>query len=327
MPDENTPKDIIIAVTELVKTVPIYQDALQPAAKQLGHALETVGKVVNLVLEPFVGLVWGYERIKGYVQTSVAEKLASTPPSEIQAPAVNVAGPAMEALRYAGHEPTLRELYSNLLAASMDKKTATTAHPAFVEFIKQITPDEAKLMGLFQREQPFPVISVIADVTGTFGGSVVFFRRFSLLGYQAGCEYPLQTPSYLDNLERLGLIHFPELSAYTTTEIYWPLEQHPELKLLINHIDSQPSHHHSFKRHAIEVTQLGRLFIRACILDHSSARIPSNATVAVPNSVEIFGNLNSGPFALSDGYIGAGLPTIPPERFPENLEQASIKAP
>ena len=39
---ESKVKDIIEATTALVKAAPVYQDAIQPAAKELGHTLEVV---------------------------------------------------------------------------------------------------------------------------------------------------------------------------------------------------------------------------------------------------------------------------------------------
>ena len=39
---ERKVRDTIEAVTGLVKAVPVYEDALQPAAKELGKALGTV---------------------------------------------------------------------------------------------------------------------------------------------------------------------------------------------------------------------------------------------------------------------------------------------
>ena len=44
-------KTTIDAITGLVQAVPIYQDTLQPAAKQVGKSLETVAKTVNIALE------------------------------------------------------------------------------------------------------------------------------------------------------------------------------------------------------------------------------------------------------------------------------------
>ena len=43
-------KQIIDSVTALTKAVPIYEDAVQPVAKEAGKALETVGKAVNVAL-------------------------------------------------------------------------------------------------------------------------------------------------------------------------------------------------------------------------------------------------------------------------------------
>ncbi len=48
MSDDNEVTSTIKAVAELAKVVPIYQDAIQPAAKQVGKALETVTKAVHV---------------------------------------------------------------------------------------------------------------------------------------------------------------------------------------------------------------------------------------------------------------------------------------
>lgn len=130
--DNNKPetnvKATIDAVTGLVKAVPVYQDTLQPAAKQIGQSLETVKKTVNIALAPIKALVWGYEKIEEFITTRLSEKLKNVPEENITTPKPEVAGPAVEALRYSGHNPNLRELYANLLANAMDKSTIHLAH-------------------------------------------------------------------------------------------------------------------------------------------------------------------------------------------------------
>ena len=133
----------IKAVTGLVKEVPVYQDAVQPLAKETGKILQTVGRAVNAALMPAIGLVWGIEKIEEFVYTKVAKKLEDTPVDEICSPDLAVAGPALESLRYTGHKESLSELYANLLASAMDLKTAKTAHPGFVEIIRNMSSDEA----------------------------------------------------------------------------------------------------------------------------------------------------------------------------------------
>lgn len=276
MIDESKVKDVAAAVKGIVEAVPIYQDAIQPAAKEIGKALQTVVKSVHVALAPVSALVWGYEQIKDFVSTKVSEKLLHTPPEDIESPRPNVAGPALEALRYTGHESTLRELYANLLATSMDAETASLAHPGFVEIIKQMTPDEARLMKLFAEKRPFPVITLRSEFKETGKGGTDVLRHFSLLGYEAGCEHPQLTPGYLDNLCRLGIIQIPEFFRYTATGVYDPLENHPEVKKLMDRINAQEDHTSKIGRKGALVTQLGRQFITACVVDHADLRAHIN---------------------------------------------------
>ncbi len=54
VPEENDKSgsitEIVKAVGELADKVPVYQDAIQPAAKQIGKGLEVVAKAVNAAL-------------------------------------------------------------------------------------------------------------------------------------------------------------------------------------------------------------------------------------------------------------------------------------
>ncbi|HJR99976.1 MAG TPA: hypothetical protein VJ780_03490, partial [Flavobacterium sp.] len=89
-------KATIDAVTGLVKAIPVYQDTLQPAAKEVGKTLGTVAKVVNIALAPITALVWGYDRIEDFISTRVAEKLKNIPEENIITPPASVVGPAVE---------------------------------------------------------------------------------------------------------------------------------------------------------------------------------------------------------------------------------------
>ena len=126
--EENNIRNVVDAVTGVAKAVPVYQDILQPAAQELGKALQTVAKTVHIALAPVGALVWGYDQLKDFVSTKVADRLKNVPPENIVTPKPNVAGPVLESLRYTGHEPSLSDLYANLLAASMDKSTAQGAN-------------------------------------------------------------------------------------------------------------------------------------------------------------------------------------------------------
>ena len=150
----------IDTISELSKALPIYPDAIQPAAKQVGQTLELAAKSVNIALAPIKVMVWSYDRIEKFISESVARKLEKTPQDRIITPAPEVAGPVLNALVFSGENVNLRELYSNLLATAMDQQTQQQAHPSFVEIIKNLTSDEAKLIRAFLHSDSFPVIDV-----------------------------------------------------------------------------------------------------------------------------------------------------------------------
>jgi len=63
MGDENKIRDAADAVKGIVEAVPVYKDIVQPTAKEVGTALQTVAKSIHLALAPVAVLVWAYEKI------------------------------------------------------------------------------------------------------------------------------------------------------------------------------------------------------------------------------------------------------------------------
>jgi hypothetical protein len=262
---DNKVKETIDAVTGLVKAVPIYQDALQPVAKQLGRSLETVGKAINVALAPVGMLVWGYDKCQEFISTKVADRLKDVPPEDIITPKPNVAVPAIQALRYTGHEESLSDMYANLLATAMEKSAAEGAHPAFVEIIKQLTSDEAKLLSYLLQPIPLPLVSVRADHEDYEKGGYEIANNISLFGEKANLEHPHIVRTYLDNLSRLGLIILPEDNAYINSEIYSELEKSNEVKKHQDPARLRPEHQFKLRRHAVKVTNLGLHFGKICV--------------------------------------------------------------
>jgi hypothetical protein len=253
------------AIAELAKSVPIYQDALQPAAKEAGKSLHLVTRAVNAALAPVEGLVWGVERVRDFVRERVSAKLDNVPPEDVQEPKPHIGVPAIEALRYTGSESELSELYANLLATSMDRATAYRAHPGFVDMIKNMSPDEARIMRFLagSGDQPLINIKLVMNESGHF---VVANRHVSLIGLKAGCEHPPLAANYLDNLVRLGLVELPE-RFLVNDAIYEEIENHQQIKQIREQLAAREGARVEIERKKIELTDLGKQFIRACVLD------------------------------------------------------------
>lgn len=256
------------AVAEIAKAIPIYPDAVQPAAKEVGKSLHLVARAVNAALAPLEALVWGVEQIREFVRERVATKLENVPPEDIQQPKPHIAVPVIEALRYTGTEPELSELYANLLATSMDKATAYRAHPGFVDMIKNMPPDEARIMRLFATASSQALINIKA--IDNSGGFQITQRHLSLIGIDAGCDYPPLTANYLDNLARLGLIEFPSTRRIKSDEPYQRIEAHPEVKKIIEDLRSLNTHTIEVEKIKLELTDLGKQFVRACVIDKAA---------------------------------------------------------
>jgi Abortive infection alpha len=268
MSEESKIRDAADAVKGIVEAVPIYQDALQPAAKEIGKGLETIAKTIHIALAPIAALVWGFEQIRDFVTTRVAEKLKDIPQERIQTPSPMVAGPALEALKYTGHEESLRELYANLLATSIDSETAASAHPAFVDMIKSMTPDEAKIMNLLATRRAYPII----DLKVTYkegGGFLILHRNVSLISEEAGCQHPQFTANYLDNLCRLGLLEIPFGRFLKESTHYEPIENDPGVLQLKQQFEGDDKRAFGVDRRKVELTDLGKQFVGACVIDKS----------------------------------------------------------
>lgn len=258
--------EIAKAIGEVVDKVPIYQDAVQPAAKEIGKGLQVVAKAVNAALTPVEGLIWGIEQIRDFVRERVAKKLEGVPPEEIQQPKPHIAVPAIDALRYTGTEESLSELYANLLATSMDKATAYRAHPGFVDMIKNMCPDEARIMRLLAAQSYYPLVN-IKTVSKADSSFQIVQRHISLIGLDAQCEHPGLAANYLDNLERLGLVQIETMVRMQKDEFYKRIEEFPQIKGILGDINKVEGRRAEVDKIRLAVTDLGKQFIRACVIN------------------------------------------------------------
>lgn len=265
MNDNNIIKNTADAIKGVVDAVPVYQDVVQPAACQIGNALETVAKVIQVALAPLRALVWGFEQISSYLESRVSERLQSIPLDRIQTPPPRIAGPAIEALRFTAQEPDLREMYANLLATAMDSMTENKAHPAFVETIKQLSPLDARIFKLIasKRYTLQPLLDlIIYSKPPDFeeGGVATVNSSISLLSKDT--DHKLVAAS-IDNLIRLGLVS--SSGSLFHKPIY---EELMRLDIVQKHLKEKiPSLKPDIRYRKVEVPDFGQMFIDACVIE------------------------------------------------------------
>ena len=126
-----------------VKT--IYNDIAHPVLLEAGKTMAIPFKAINWLAEVAkaycVDKMANTEKLKNCVQ----KRIESIPDEELREPPKNIVVPAILSNSYTDSEE-LRLMYANLIANSMNKQQKHSAHPAFVEIIKQLTPSEALLL-------------------------------------------------------------------------------------------------------------------------------------------------------------------------------------
>ncbi|EMI2315278.1 DUF4393 domain-containing protein [Providencia rettgeri] len=142
-------KKIIDASVDVIKSVPIDEDAKTQIGKEMGKTFITVTKAVNIALTPLSMIVYGYDNIQEFIENKLASKLKEVPPENIVTPKASVVAGAIESLKYLDDSEgdlALKDMYASLIANAINIKTNSKIHPAFAEIIKQLDPLDVKLL-------------------------------------------------------------------------------------------------------------------------------------------------------------------------------------
>lgn len=239
-----------------------YSDVISPSAKPIGTVISLLPRTIRLFFSKWEKWVINGEKSLELTAESIQEKVAKIPEEKLTEPEPYVAVPAIQQLSYSLDSTDLREMYANLLVSSMNIDTKTSVHPAFVEIIKQLTPDEAKLLKRISLNgDEYPLISIHkVNLDRSFN---VIMRNFSDIAFEA-CENPLNIYSYLDNLERLKLIEIPYDGYLTDEKVYNPLKNHEIVKNITSQILPE-GYHWDFKKNYFFLTAFGKHFVSVCL--------------------------------------------------------------
>lgn len=243
--------------------VEVYKDALSPAVKPIGEILSFLPRTVKVAFNGVEKWLINKEETLRLTAESVREKIKVIPEEKLVEPEPYVAIPAMQQLSYCVNNEELRELYANLLISSMNIDKKWQVHPAFVDIIKQLTPDEAKFI---RNLRPFvsfnnPLIDVRIEYDETGSGRTII-SNFTNVGLDQ-LDVPHNIGSYIDNLERLKLICIPPTMSLTNKDLYEPLKTH---YLLTNSLPKQlgPNQKIGYDYKVFNLTNFGFDFVNIC---------------------------------------------------------------
>ncbi len=195
----------------------------------------------------------------------VSDNLADVDLVDICQPNLSVVGPAFNALKYSYHQPQIVKLYGNLISTAMSAKTARFAHPGFVDLIRNITEDEARVLSWFFKQKVLPVIDIKKVINKT-QSEMRLNTLVSTIAQDAGCEYDDLAESYLANLERIGLLEIPRSVCLTDDSLYIRVLSLPAVRERIDALNSSSKDYFGeIVRYYAKLSVFGIRFCHACI--------------------------------------------------------------
>lgn len=188
-----------------------YDDLVHPSAKRIGEIVSLLPRAIGVALTPLEKYVLNGEYSLKATKKLLEEKLKDVDPEQIKTPEAYVAVPALQAIVYTTDNETLRDLFANLLAKAMQKDTADTVHPAFVEIIKQLSPDDAYTLKCFKNSHNLPIVNICGNppaemekVSGFSNVHIVLHQNVFIANSEIG-NIGRQSTS-ITSLDRLGLV-------------------------------------------------------------------------------------------------------------------------
>ena len=244
----------------------IYSDAVHPAMKAIGDIVALPFQAIDAALSS--PKLWVLERQYNFERTRdiLAEKLKDVSPEKIVPPDNYVAVPALQQISYCFDSDELRNMYANLLAASMQSDKKWGVHPAFVDIIKQLTPDEAKILKKIPPDMYsyLPVLDVHIKHPNNKGYKVIYCNYSDIA--ENICDCPQNICAYLENLDRLKLIELEKGTFLKNDKVYDSLKNSLRIQQITSHVLTNGDTY-NFERGCFRLTSFGLSFVKMCILE------------------------------------------------------------
>ena len=255
-------------IVDLIKTTPnilgeLYSDLAQPSVKAIGNALGTVLEFSTSFLLPVKLL---NEKFKLNFQKRLneyGEKLEQVEKEKQTEVHTQIGTPIMEKLSYTTNDE-IADLFTTLLANASNIDMVHTVHPAFVNMIARMSPDEAKLLVFFKGKDEIEYCNFKGN-KGKGKGFKTILSHAILLPNEDTFIFPKNINAYLANFVSMGVlkdnfgISLKDKTKYKIIREQYGFNEY-ENALVPKEYESI-----SVDESFFEITDFGKLFIKACV--------------------------------------------------------------
>ena len=244
-----------------------YDDIVHPIAEPVGQILSYLPRTIRLFFAKWEKwIVNGEENLK-LTGEALKDKVSGIPEEKLCEPEPYVAIPAIQQIAYCYDSDELRDMYANLLAASMNTDKKWQVHPGYVDIIKQLTPDEARLLRICPRSSVLykPLINLTIKEPNNQGSRTLKRNYTNFADDVLDC--PANIGSYIDNLNRLEIIKVPGDMHIPDDSFYFPIENSRFIKEMEQKTPLKEGEQFEHVKKLFYVTEFGLGFINCCIDD------------------------------------------------------------
>ena len=188
-----------------------YDDAARPFMGWVGKT----GGAFGHALYASVGLPvekWAQRREEQQKRLleQIDVRISSIPKDHKIEPSFGTVKTIFEGIDSCLDEEVLQDGFINLLESAMDSRKASDLLKCHANTLKQLCPDEAKVLQVLYVKRNQAYIDVRSCDRKTVGG-VSVLRYVTNIDDLSKCEFPNNIPSYLVHLETLGLLQIDEM--------------------------------------------------------------------------------------------------------------------
>lgn len=178
-------------------------------------------------------------------------------------PDISVIGPALEASKYYVEKTDVRKMFAKLIAAEFDARSSDKVHIAFVEIIKQMSANDAKLLKILPKVGPLAEFRLYVNDRKSYtslGKDIIYIPGLIETNFE-------NNAISINNLSRLGIVELSHISSLVDETIYKAYEAFDEYKQGTKIVQEHPDNYSSMEvsSGSFSITPFGDVFKKICL--------------------------------------------------------------
>lgn len=238
-----------------------YKDIIHPSAESIGAIISLPFRSARIAFRPIENWIINKEESLGIVAKAVDEKMAKIPPEKQCEPEAHIAIPLINQICICQDSNELRDIYANLLVASMNKDTKNYVLPAFTSVIGQLTPDEARILKYLGEKMSIPTLEIRAYDKNNENEYGIIAKNYINID-EIKVDIIDNCEVYIDNLSRLKIVDCNFSVQLANNKLYEELIDNANKREW--EIEKRKI---QYFRGIISLTNFGQMFYNICLSD------------------------------------------------------------